>query len=364
MRLRRIGSILFGSVVAIAGTACGLDPIGEGPAVDDGGADAVGSASGSGGGADGAGSGSGSGGVSGGSSGSASGSSSGSGSGGASGSSSGSGSGSGSGGSGSGSGGEGGSTGPCESGWTLVLGVSGGGMCPGGYPESYVGVTNPQAQPGACTCSCTIAQPPSCTTGNVNWSFGTQQPWCLGSSPVSSNGTCQPMNGNLQQAQSVQPLPATGGACTGQVAGDTTKVQTTQVRTCSVPSSDEASVCAGVAPPGSSACLVAPGDVPCPQASPFQIRAVIADSETLVCSACSSCSVTAPCMSPELDVYSDQGCTTLVVAIPANGMCSNVSKTGNVQGYWYKAQVGTPMCNATGGAASFQATNAQTLCCR
>lgn len=224
-----------------------------------------------------------------------------------------------------------------------------------------MGVTNPQAQAGACTCPCNITQQPSCTTGNVTWTYGQFAPICYGPSNVNSNGMCQPMNANLQTAQLVQPLPPYGGACTAQVAADTSKVQTTPVRTCSVPAPDEASVCAGSAPAGSAACVVAAGDVPCPQGSPFQTRAVIADGETLVCSACGACGVTATCANAELDVYSDMACMNMMTAIPANGTCVGV-QGGMMKAYWYKAQVTAPKCGAT-TSASFQATNAQTLCC-
>jgi len=330
------------SVALVAAAACGLDTSGVGLFADDAGSSGDGVASSSGG--DGGGSGSG------GSSGAASGSSSGSSSGSASSS-------------GSDGGGDGGNTGPCASGWTLVLGVSGGGGCPGGYPEAYMGLTNPQTQPGACTCSCNITQQPTCTTGNVNWNYGMQAFLCFSPSPVNSNGTCQQSNATLASNQFVAPLPPTGGACTGQTVGDPSKVQTTQVRTCTVPASDEASVCAGVAPGGSAACIVAPGDVPCPQGSPFQTRSVIADTETLVCSACGSCGVTATCSNAELDIYSDMGCTTMMAAIPANSTCVGV-QGGQMKAFWYKAQVSAPACKATGTTASFQTTNAQTLCCR
>ena len=348
MRRCGLGSVLVAGVALVAAAACGLDTSGSGLFPDDGGS-------------------SGDGGASGGGSGSASGGSSGSGSGGSSGAASGSSSGSGSGsssGSSSGSDGGGdGNTGPCQSGWTLVLGVSGGGGCPSGYPEAYMGLTNPQAQAGACTCSCSITQQPSCTTGTVNWGYGMQAPLCLTPSPVNSNGKCQPSNATLASAQFVAPLAPTGGACTGQAVGDPSKVQTTQVRACSVPASDEASVCAGGAPGGSAACILAQGDVPCPQGSPFQIRSVIGDTETLVCSACGSCGVSATCTGAELDIYSDMGCANMMTSITANSTCVNV-QGGPMKAFWYKAQVTSPACKATGTAASFQTTNAQTLCCR
>jgi hypothetical protein len=250
------------------------------------------------------------------------------------------------------------------SGWTLVLGVGGGGMCPGGYPEVYKGVSNPQAQPGACTCACTMTQQPSCTTGTVNWDWGMMAPLCFGgSSPVNANGTCQMFNASLQGAQYVQPLSASGGACTEQLAADPTKLQTTDVRTCTVPAADAASVCGGgMVPGGTAACVIAPGDVQCPP-GPFQIRTVIADSEMLVCSACSACGVTANCKSPELDIYSDPQCMNMTVAIAANSMCVNVM-AGPMKAFWYKATVDMPKCVAGGSTPSFQATNAQTLCCR
>ncbi len=226
-----------------------------------------------------------------------------------------------------------------------------------------MGQANPQAQPGACTCTCSVTQQPSCTTGNVNWSYGTQAPLCLTPSPVNSNGTCQPSNATLASAQFVAPLAPTGGACTGQAVGDPSKVQDTQIRTCSVPTSDEASVCSGVAPGGSSACILASGDVPCPQGSPFQTRYVMGDTQTLVCSTCGSCSVGATCTGASLDIYSDMGCSNMMASVPANSQCVSV-QGGPMKAFWYKAQVTSPTCKATGTGASFQTTNPQTLCCR
>jgi hypothetical protein len=73
--------------------------------------------------------------------------------------------------------------------------------------------------------------------------------------------------------------------------------------------------------------------------------------------------MTATCSNASLDIYSDMGCNNMMTSIPANSMCVNV-QGGPMKAFWYKAQVTSPTCNATGTAASFQATNAQTLCCR
>jgi hypothetical protein len=360
------------TLVALAGAAwtvaCGLDTSGLGPADLEGGA-----SSGSGGaieaGVDGAASSGGSGGgASGGGSGGASGSGSGSGSGGASGSSSSGGSGSGSGSASSGSGGSGGSDGgpgaACVSGWTLVLGEMGSASCPAGYPGAYQGVANPQAQTGACTCSCTITKQPTCTVGNLSWTYGNQAPACPSASNMYSTGNCTALLGSPQlgTAQQVQPIPLTGGTCAGQAVGDTSMVQQTQVQTCSVPDANAASVCSGTVPSGFSACVIAPGDVPCPSGSPFSNRTVIADSEMLVCSGCSACSVTGTCQDPILAVYSDGQCKNVVATITADGQCTD-HQGGMVSSWWYQAQVDA-QCSASGTNASFQPTNPQTLCCR
>lgn len=199
--------------------------------------------------------------------------------------------------------------------------------------------------------------------GQRQLELGHAAPLCFSPSPVNSNGTCQPSNATLASQQFVAPLPPTGGACSGQAVGDPSKVQTTQVRTCSVPTSDEVSVCAGVAPGGSAACILAQGDVPCPTGSPFQTRSVIGDTETLVCSACGTCGVSATCTGASLDIYSDMNCTNMMTSIPANSTCVGV-QSGPMQAFWYKAQVTSPTCKASGTAASFQTTNVQTLCCK
>lgn len=332
------------ALVAIGGaacvSACGLGTAGLGPPDREAGASSSGSGSGSGPG-DAA--------------------SEGSASGGSSGSASGSGSGSASSSSGAG---EAGPALACVSGWTLVLGEMGSAACPAGYPAAYQGVANAQAGSGACTCSCTITTQPNCTTGNVTWSWGTQPPSCPNPSPYNSNGMCQPIFGNpmLGSAQDVQPIPFSGGVCSGQAVGDTSKVQQTPAHTCTVPDANAAAVCAGSVPGGFAACIIAPGDVQCPSGSPFSTRTVIADSETLVCSDCASCMVTGSCKNPVLNVYSDAQCMNVVAAIPADGTCTS-EQSKAVGSYWYQATV-MAQCAASGTSASLQAHNPQTLCCR
>jgi hypothetical protein len=324
--------------------ACGLDTSGEGLFSDDGGWSGDGGASGSGS-------------ASGGSSGSAS----------SSGGSSGSTSSSGGGKEGGVTDGGGEAAAPaCVSGWTLVLGEMDTKACPAGYTDAYKGLANPQAMPGACTCSCNITTQPTCSVGDITWNYGMTAPMCPGASPMYSNGKCTLILGSpaLGTAQQVQPLPLSGGVCSGQAVGSPSMVQETQVQTCSVPAANEASVCAGTAPMGFSACIIAPGDVQCPSGSPFSKRTLVADSEMLVCSACGICNVTGMCQNPTLTIYSDGFCQTKVATIPANGMCVGAPMNATAGGFWYQAQVQGAQCSASGTSASFQPTNPQTLCCR
>jgi len=256
-------------------------------------------------------------------------------------------------------------------GWSLVLFEPNRGPCPAGLPSTDL-VDDPQAMASACTCACSITAQPSCTSGTLQGGFGSGTgATCATTAPplAISGGGCTQLQpgGPAPTAISIQPLPVTGGTCTASAVGDTTQVTSLQVRTCGVGSgsSGAEAVCEGSPLTGFSACIAAPGDVPCPSGSPFANRTVAAASETLVCTACTGCAVSGTCSSPLVTFYSDYLCNSAVATFPADGTCTRPNWTGNLAGVEYQATVQASCSSAGSGAtATFQAISPQTICCR
>ncbi len=256
-------------------------------------------------------------------------------------------------------------------GWSLVLFEPSRDPCPAGLASTDL-VDDPQAMASACTCTCSITAQPSCTSGTLQAAVGSGTgAACTTTAPplaISGAGCTQLQPGGPAPAAiSIQPLPVTGGTCTASAVGDTTQVTALQVRTCSIGNASGGSgaeaTCEGSPPTGFSACVVAPGDVPCPSGSPFAKRTVAAASETLVCTACTGCSVSGTCSSPLVTFYSDYLCNNAVATFPADGTCTRPNWTGNLAGVEYQATV-QPSCAGSGATATFQAISPQTVCCR
>ena len=208
-------------------------------------------------------------------------------------------------------------------GWSLVYYETTLGLCPDSY-ANHDAVTNPQAQTGACTCPrCARHDAALVRHGDAR---GQDRPAVR--DPRLLAGHHRP---RLQRAHA-----------DGEDAGDALRERPPHDRwrvhgdladrhehghrdvrpDVRDPSGDLESACEDPAPSGFSACLVSPGDVPCPTGSPYATRTVVADSETLMCSACSTCTVTGTCASANLDVYADPGCKMLIQNIVAYGACT------------------------------------------
>jgi hypothetical protein len=257
------------------------------------------------------------------------------------------------------------------SGWSLVAYETSRATCPGGYgPHDAIAGATPGA--GACVCNCTVATQPSCTQGTLvtQWSSTGASPGpCVNAGvqmPVSGSGcTNLPAAGQLAQGFSASPFASTGGACTAAVHADPSKVAKDAVRTCAVPQSAADAVCSGSPPAGFSACIAAPGDVPCP-AGPFAVRTVIQDDVELVCAACGACSVSAACANAQVKFYSDPQCGTVVTQLPCNATCvdTGAASSKQVAAFEYTAQVQASCQASPSGAASLNPVKPQTLCCR
>jgi hypothetical protein len=257
------------------------------------------------------------------------------------------------------------------SGWRLVAYEASRGACPSGYAshDAYIGAT---ANAGACTCGCTIGTPPNCTTGPVptlfgNGGFGGNQCNGQGATLQASGSTCAPLQqgGSLAQLFSAQAITFSGGTCTGTASGDPSQVTKQGVRTCDVTSKDAESVCEGNAPQSFSACIESDGDVPCPAGSPFSNKTSVADDEMLVCSGCTSCTVSGSCANAQVQFFGDAQCAKSVTApLAASGQCVPTNASGkNVVAFEYTAQTNAT-CQAAGTSASFTPVMPRTICCR
>ena len=251
-------------------------------------------------------------------------------------------------------------------GWSLVLFEPSRDPCPAGLTSNDL-VADPQAAASACTCPCSITAQPSCTTGTLHGGFGSGTAACATMVPplsISGAGCTQlEPGGPAPTSIMIEPLPATGGTCTATALGDTTQVTTSQVRTCGVAGAGAEAVCEGSTPTGFSVCIAAAGDMACPSGSLFANRTVAAASETLVCTACSACTVSGTCSTPLVTYYSDYLCLDAVATFPADGTCTRPSWSGNLAGVEYQAMV-QASCAGSGSTPTFQAASPQTVCCR
>ena len=253
-------------------------------------------------------------------------------------------------------------------GWNLVAYEPSRVSCPAGYTASYDALTNPQAAADACTCTCSATAQPSCDTGSLSIAYGQGSSCPMTALPLGvGSGGCTQLQpgGPSPRSLSAQPLGLTGGNCKGYAVGDTKKVTTEDVRYCVVPGPSAEGVCVGAAPAGFSACIVAPGKVACPSGSPFTNQTIIADAETLVCSACTSCAMQGTCMGSTVKFYGDYLCNLYVGSITANGTCTSPGWANgqNVASMLHEGQV-SASCSSSGTSPGFQATGTQTICCR
>jgi len=259
-------------------------------------------------------------------------------------------------------------------GWTLVAYETGRAACAAGLGTAHPEYAEATLSPGACSCACSVTTQPTCDVGTLStqWAQGVSSP----SSPCPDPGGQFSIDGPgcvgvpadvaLPQSFSAQPIPLAGGACTGIVMPDPTKLSLSPVQYCDVPAASAEAVCAGDAPSGFSACIVADGNVPCP-AGPFTTPIEVADGDELVCPTCDVCTVTGSCGSPQVTFFSDSKCKSEVGALPVTGLCAgtgNLPNNGNVAGVEYSAQVQATCAASSSGTAGVSPSGPHTLCCR
>ena len=245
-------------------------------------------------------------------------------------------------------------------GWTLVVESDASHTCPSGYAGGSF-LAAPGAQPGACTCSCTVSPMPSCQVGQVQLWYGDG---CqMGGFLLPANGGCYSPGGTFSVPTNLLGIASapSGGACVSNGLPDPTKVTTTGIDVCTVPPSDQEAVCSGTVPQAFAACIRTNGDVACP-AGPFTQKVSFSDQPPALACHCGACGFSATC-SAHANLYSDSACGSIFTQFPLDGQCEPAQQAGSFQSGAY---VATPQVSCTPGAptASVAFATPQTLCCR
>lgn len=237
--------------------------------------------------------------------------------------------------------------------------------CPVGFSTTDTELA-PTAQPGACTCSCTLDTPPTCMGGKIGVGFGfTNCSQAATSFNVAMCSTIGPYNipgvGGYFQASG---LPPTGGGCSDHVSVDMTKVSAPPTRLCAPPQQCEEDTCLGkILPSGYKACITTSGDQTCPSAWPNKSNVATSYQPDCICS---TCQVKATCTNATVTVYSDGSCNNAIATLAADGKCNGFSSGAvTIAAARYTATLSNPGCtpgSLTG--PTFMSVGAATVCCR
>jgi hypothetical protein len=150
----------------------------------------------------------------------------------------------------------------------------------------------------------------------------------------------------------------------GSAVVDASKLATITARACVPPPACSEEICSGQPPPGFEACIQAAGDQPCP-AGPFSNKHLMVDTASFTCSDCPTCSVSAACQTPRVELHSNDSCTNHVVTLASNDTCVATGGQFTVSSLRYLVDVQAKSCTADGPKqAELAATNPMTVCCR
>jgi hypothetical protein len=247
-------------------------------------------------------------------------------------------------------------------GWELILFATDRDTgCPQTFTPAEL-IANPAASAGACECSCTVDSGATCTMGQMRTGYGNDDTCPSTGVPLNVPGPgCTPFSANLVDYFSGEPPPAVV-ACTPSPVTDDTKVTSSEMRGCEVPSACREEVCNGDVPDGFSGCLVQDGDVACP--ADWDTRQLVGDGADLSCTDC-TCSASAGCTGGLVTFYSDPSCTTLIVAANVDDSCQSTNGGGSIRSYTYAATVSNAQCVADGAkTATVALTGTRTICCK
>jgi hypothetical protein len=259
------------------------------------------------------------------------------------------------------------------SGWSLVVYDLGTDPCPPNFTAHDV--TGPTTiQPGACSCSCSVAQDGNCAQGtlSVHPSIGNNGACDLdaGWSKDLDGSGCTPLGVTLYvsgpHSDLSAPLVPQGGSCADIVQSDPTKFAATSASYCDVPPASADSVCSGTVSSGFAACILTDGETTCPAGSLFAHAYVVQDSATLQCSSCAGCSAATSCSNAVLTGYSDTACSSPVGSVGVDGGCNPVNVFTSPSPLVAVTYTAIASTNCTPGTSTpgAQLVNPRTICCR
>jgi hypothetical protein len=251
--------------------------------------------------------------------------------------------------------------------------------CPKGFTANQaMDVDEGPDTTNACTCTCTMAQEPTCPSGPIAVSF--DQLNSAGAGQCGQNGdpiTNAPVGGcdtdlyyptptysslDLEYT----PPAAIGGQCSGMATGTGNVTYAMQGRAC-LPDDAQSAGCTGhqcsptLAAPY-RACVLQSGMQSCPGA-PFTEQHLVGSGVSFACSAC-GCSFTATC-GGTVQLFTDQSCTQQELDIPADGQCHDPDAPDGTYGsYIYVPDPPQDDCTTTPSTAEGVALqNEETICC-
>lgn len=260
--------------------------------------------------------------------------------------------------------------GPCDAkcginvpnGFKLVAMVDRNAACPQGFAQHDV-VAEPKLTDGACSCSCNVAQKPTCSTGTVlRTTDQTVSPACnVNATTITLTGqNCSTLPQAITASGShyAATLAPSGGACTWDGKADPQKLTTRDSRTCDVPANCQGSVCGA-----KSICVATDGDLACPPT--FPAKTLIGASAGIECSACGACKLEATC-GGTLSLFTDFQCNTGKTDYPVDGSCNkNPAQNVTFYAFGFQGSLGKSDCSgpAPMAAGTAKLVQPQTLCC-
>ncbi len=226
--------------------------------------------------------------------------------------------------------------GAVPSGWTVVeYAETTQPACSTGYGPGFNAFEGPSGAPPACSCSCSVTTPGSCTQGTIAVTTNSFSLGC-GGAPVDGpvdGGACLPAvqtySPRAGAEMQVTPVGFTGGACTPALAQTVPPVTYAAQGTTCRESGDAGAGCAngGVCAPSAAGtsfglCIEAPGAQACPAGftSSHTVGSGVIDARG--CSACTCGGAAGQCGNASLTLYTTSNCEDGGETVPADDTCT------------------------------------------
>ncbi|MBX3232819.1 MAG: hypothetical protein KIT84_43875 [Labilithrix sp.] len=250
--------------------------------------------------------------------------------------------------------------------------------CPADFGAPADVVETPSLDPGACTCSCSVTQPPTCNASpnaQIMSSFGPNGAACLQPSATiparcDGSGFLGPFPANERRYVPVAAT-RTGGTCSRTAVKDDSKLKTVARRLCraSVVPQCDGKTCAPAVTPY-AACIATTGDVPeCPAAWPE--RHLVGASASFGCTNDCGCSVGGNCPTRgRVSYFASADCSGAAgIVFTANNACTATAGSGAAAYASHRYDPDPPTgvgCQPNGAAPPTGPTLAQptTVCCK